>query len=684
MKSGIRMRDRVTHTAIAICLVAFASSPVSAESNSRRGLDLVFMVDADKFAAGDLTRFRKSLLDQAAMSGATEPVTLKPGETLNQMVARVYGYGDNNGWSPFRQIQADLVNSIIDVNKVEPTKVRPGQTLQVPQFIRRPLTKGSSLNKAQVLNASTSSLDNVARDTFTRRTWSYTIEAASSAVETSIWTRKTATADEAVVSSSTQREAGTTVIVVDADNLSQLGGLSGLQAKVRDGTFSLLPNTAEYVVNFGQTSLETITQKITEESKEQPPDLFPLTPDQINKVKQAGLGKLYLLDVFSAEGGCKHGDLVYDKSVQTLNSLGLSSEKNRIVKQSIDFYADKPKNIQFIKNWIQRSFQGQALQNYNLALAALMQTAPPIGLASDAIAIPGLFLQALYGTLAEDPSALVVSGSFYTSAEGSVFPKDIILNVRANLVNAVLNDDSAIEAPTQYFQEPLSTFNLYRELLGTVLVGYFDEAGVPRGMYSQTGLGVTTIDDGVVVGAQGGCKGMKGTGASFAAPVVATKLLVGRMLWAKKPNIPDPIAARNRLLASSFVQKAYLGKYRSGGAASAAKLYAPEGRYAVAPNGVSTDASRMGGQLTVTVEIPLALGVKFVDYVFDTEPGDISPGFISLLLNDDSAFMLEKQMMQPPVWTERKVKSICICGDDKKALSLSEAIKLFREVRRND
>lgn len=101
-------------------------------------------------------------------------------------------------------------------------------------------------------------------------------------------------------------------------------------------------------------------------------------------------------------------------------------------------------------------------------------------------------------------------------------------------------------------------------------------------------------------------------------------------------------------------------------------------------NGAIADASKMSGRLTVTVEISLNSGTKLVDYVFDTDPNDPSPGFTSLLLNQDSVFMLERQNSRVPVWRERQVKSICICGDDQKALSLPEAALLIKEVHKNE
>ncbi|CAB3722709.1 hypothetical protein [Achromobacter piechaudii] len=682
------MRRRITlryGIALSICL-GMASSPLCAAGvGARPGLDLVLMVDLEKFAADDLAPFRQSLLAQAAKSDATNLVTLLPGETLNQLVARVYGYGDQAGGSAFRGIQADLVGSIIDINNVEPAKLREGQTLKVPQFVRRPMTEGSWVSKAQVLNASKAATANVLDGSIAGMTWSYTVAPTSQLQDAVLWTRELAISDKSAIWNTTQRDAGTTLLRVDADRLDGLGGLPGLRAKVHDGTFSLLPNPDIYIVNFGQAAAASEQPGASVAADEEQAGAYHLTPAQVQKVRQWGPAKLYLLDVFSDTGGCRHGDLVYDKAVQTLNSLGLGSEAGRIQKQSIDFYADRSKNTQYIKDWIQRSFRGSALRNYNLQFDLLTQSPAPIGLAPDTIEIPGLFLQALYGTLAADSATLGVSGSFFTVTPDGAFPKDIILHGRANLINAVLNDTSAIESPTQYAQEPLSSFNLYRDLLGTVLVGYFDAAGTPRGMYSTTGTGVTTIDEGVVVGTQGACKGVTGSGASYATPVVAIKLLVGRMLWTPKSEVSDAMAARNRLLSSALVRKAYLGKYWSGGAASPARLYASrDGPYALLPDGRIVDAAKMSGHLTVTAEIPLASGSKLVDYVFDTDPDDPSPAFTSLFINDDSVFMLERQAALAPVWRERKVKSICLCTDDRKALSLSEAAALIKEVHKNE
>lgn len=661
-------------------------SPAYAEVNRRGSLELLLMVDLDRFAEDEFAPFRKLLLDEAERLGATESISLKPGEsTLNQLVSRTYGYADKRGAAPFRQVQAEIVSSIIKLNNVDPTKLRPGQTFLVPQFIRRPLTRGSSPAIAQVLNASNRKRYLASYDSVTEQSWSYTIAAPSTTSNAALWSRDAVLSDEAVLSTTTQRRAATTLIGVDADQLEEVGGIPWLRSKIRDGAFSLLPDTTHYIINFNQTPIARSLSKVSaDEYPEATKSPFKLNPEQLRKVTQAGPGKLYLLDVFSSTEGCKHGDLVYDKAVQTLKSLGLANEVGRIQKISVDFYADRARNTQLIKDWIDRSFRGNALKNYNQALSALMNSPSPSGVALDSVEVPGLFLQALYGMLSEDPSTLVVSGSFYTLAADAVFPKEIILHEHASLVSAVLNEASAIEARTHYNKEPLSTFNLYRELIGTVLVGYFDRDGVPRGMYSEKGFGVTTIDDGVVLGTMGGCTGLQTQGASFAAPVVATKLLVGRLLWASEANVPNAIAARNRLVGSADVNRAYLGKYWSAGASSPAKLYASVGNYLVTPEGSTSDAALMSGRLTVTVEIPSVFGATLAEYIFDPDPTDSSRGFTALLLDGESAFMLEKQLSQPPVWRERRINGICFCVNETTVVPISEAKKLIKEVRRHE
>ena len=98
MQSSIAVRGYAIHLAFAICLGGAVAPSLAAEPPARRGIDLVLLVDADKFARNDLAAFRKSLLDQAAKYGAMDSAALLPGESsLNQLVARVYGYRSSQG-----------------------------------------------------------------------------------------------------------------------------------------------------------------------------------------------------------------------------------------------------------------------------------------------------------------------------------------------------------------------------------------------------------------------------------------------------------------------------------------------------------------------------------------------------------------------------------------------------------
>jgi hypothetical protein len=232
-------------------------------------------------------------------------------------------------------------------------------------------------------------------------------------------------------------------------------------------------------------------------------------------------------------------------------------------------------------------------------------------------------------------------------------------------------------------KEPLRTFNQYREVLGTVLVGYFDEHGAPKGMYSKNGTGVTAIDDGVVVG-EGRCNGRTERGASFAAPVVAVKLLVGRLLWPERGDLTDAMSARLRLLRSASVRKEYFGHYWSGGPAAPQRLYAPMGHYLVSQDGTTKDATNLARRLTVMVEVQLSTGLKLVPYLFDPEDVDPSNGFLVLQLQDDSAFLLERTRQGLPAWQAVKPVSICFCTDDTTFIPVSEVRDILKEVARND
>lgn len=654
----------------ACCLAALTSVAVAkAQSTS----DLVLLVDQEKLVEAAHSTFRKALLAQSVEAGATESVEVKSGDTLNRIVSRVYGYADSaSGPAPYRAVQSELVGSIAQLNPGQSSSLQPGQILKVPKFLRRSLTKGSSPSLAQVLNLSQATRESGASQGLTGRAVAYTVRQTQ---PSGFWTRPDVLLDDKVVSSSTERTAGTSLVRIDTGQLPALGGLDGLREKFRAGLVAFLPNTEQYVVTFGQGGGPSAPHVDTPSANGN----AVLTAEQSKKLQEAGQGRLYLLDVFSTDptSSCLHGDLVYEKAIQTLRALGADAAVARIEKRSIDFYSNRAQNTKFIREWIERSFRGKALENYRAALSTLEKTPAPSAVPTGQTIVPGLFLQYLYGSLASEEDALVVSGSFFTQAESNIFPKDILLTTRASLVNAVLNESSSVEAQTQVFKEPIATFNLYRELLGTVLVGYFDSQGTARGMYSERGIGVTTIDDGIVVGNQGMCKGRKESGASFAAPVVAAKLLVGRLLWPSTGTLKDAFAARDRLVRSSTVRRAYLDRYWSAGASLPARLYSDSGQYLTHPDGTRTAISNLIGKLVVNVTMKLPYGDASASFAFKADPQDPRQSFSSLVIDGGDVYLYSDRESR---WRAVQVESICLCGDEKKNLSLSEAKALIREV----
>lgn len=686
-EGGVNVRSCGERTRWLLCAfaVSFAIGAFGPEyARAQAGTELVFLIDQERLV--DDAPLRRAILESSVQSAAMEVDALKEREALPQLVSRVYGYGVTQDSQRYKEVQLDLVKAIASLNSIKDlNKVPAGAPLRLPLFVKRPLTRGSNPSLAQVLNLTPEAVVVAPSEPAPIRKTSYTVATSDGSA---LWSRRATTLGSNPVSDAILRSAEKALLRVSLEQVQRFGGLPALRERIKSGTLALPPNTEMYEVSLGQAPPPApagLALGGAAPAPSQPkPAQFTFSAEQLAALRSAK-GSLYLLDTFSKDGStCSHGDLVREKAVQTLRKLGLESEVGRIKTLSVDFYANRAANIEYVRKWIAKSFRPPALDTYKLALAELEKASPPANVRPGAVTVPGLFLQAIYGTLSEDENTLVVSGSFYTVAPDNIFPKDIVLNPRANFVNAVLNDAVAIEAEPQAATEPLQTFNRYRESLGTVLVGYFDETGRAQGMYSAKGEGVTAIDDGTVSGEQGGCRGKQDRGASFAAPVVAVKLLVGRLLWPQGSDYTDAIAARQRLLRSASVRKDYLGKYWAAGPSAPERLYAPTGHFFVRPDGTRADAKKFAGRLTLTVEVDLSTGPKRVPYLFDPEDVDPSPGFSALSLESDQAFLLVRPKGGSASWFLTRPVGLCLCVDDKKVLSIPEALSTFKEVVRND
>ncbi|MDO8777610.1 MAG: hypothetical protein Q7K57_54625 [Burkholderiaceae bacterium] len=609
---------------------------------------------------------RQSLLEEAVRAQAVIPLVVRPHESLSSIVAREYGYGDNK---EHRELHSELVDAIKQINGRSDGKIFAGEEIGIPSSLRRPNSRGSSVSLAQVLDISSSRRASSVIASLTKGSNSKALAATTGVWSSQKLLAALGNARTNEPSASNSRAAAVGAVRMDLAQFKRLGGANLLRTNKED--IGIPPVTDDYILDFVEASTALVPTTSTGAS-----ETMKLSSEQLQTLAQGGQGKLYILDVFSTDGiTCSHGDLVYEKAIQSLRAMGAEGLSDRIVKFPIDFYSDRVGNTKFIENWVNQK-GGYIRESYQAALASLksLRTPPTDALR---IPIPGLFLQAIYSTLVQKEDALVIAGSFTTLSNTHVFPQDILLSNGSSLVSAVLNDDgSTVEGANQRFQEPLRTFSLYSNELGTVLVGYRNGNGPAKGMYSAMGTGVTTLDDGVVIGEVGACHGQRAMGASFATPLVAAKLLVGRLFWPKKGGQVDALAARKRLLNSGTVEGALVGKYWSAGTPSLERLLRPSGAGFFLTDGRVIDASKYVGKMFVSIKHPGPVGQ--LNLLFGGDGGDGSQAFSAIQFGSTATYLMNSRSL---TWQEVQIDHICICdGIEHRDISHSEAIKSFKEL----
>ncbi|WP_231679010.1 LysM peptidoglycan-binding domain-containing protein [Ralstonia pseudosolanacearum] len=611
----------------------------------------------------ELSSIRQSVLDAAVQTGSTTSTTVRPNDTLSNIVAREYGYPDG---TDYREVQSDVIDAIKQLNSLPSDKIIAGQKLTLPFFFRRPLSRGSTPQRAQILDlrGAEPSAARLTNDNSSSQLWSLGR------------VRATPTIPQATSSVQAVRAASTAILRLSDRQFFERRNL----LQLFKGNIAFPPVTDDFTLEFQDatesqpSTSSALTTSVTELDAK-------IDPNQLNQALTHS-GRLYLLDYFAAPGSqkCEHGDLVYDKAVQTLETIGAGALRDRIVRRNIDFYTDRDNNLKFIEDWIRRSFFGDIQSQYLEALKTLRdRVAPPKG-ASTQLAIPGLFLQAIYADILAKPDTLVISSSFTTNSITSAFPQELRLSRRVSLVAAVLNVNGAVLESTIYdYQEPLRTLRQLGDDLGAVLVGYKDGNGVPKGMYSQTGVGVTTIDFGTVVGTLDTCKGKADIGASFAAPTVAAKLLVARLIWPQQGTPGDAIAARRRLLMSGKVEDALLGKYRSAGTPTIQRLLRPEGSTVYSRDGKNEDAKRYVGKMYVSIKHDGPIGS--VPIVFGDTPDTVGTSFSAIQVGPDRLYLFDPRTLMWQSYPGSAVNGICLCDDAvSRQSSFSDVLKTISEV----
>lgn len=633
-----------------------ATGPVLAQQAG-----VVLLVNPSAVSRPEFAGLRQSMLNLAVEKRSIAGVTsVRSNEGLNNIIAREYGFGDT---AEQRVAQRDIADAIKRLNGLTSDRIFVGQQLELPAFVRRPSTKGSNRSLAQVADyAGNSRSALLIRDPTGSALWNRDHLPADAATS------------QAEVSAAASREAGTSLVRMGLDDFFR--NRAYIESLGNDIAFP--PVGDDFVINLLQLSTPTdapITLKNVTELER------PIDPSWILNATRVP-GKLYLLDFFAPKGSqqCEHGDLVRDKSEQILEAIGAGVLKDRIESINIDFFANRQGNLDLIRKWVDR-FSGPLKEQYLEKLSALeRRPAPPSTPGQAKLTVPGLFLQALYGTLLQRQDTLVISSSFSTISNDGVFPREFLFSGKSiSLVSAVLNESADLEDDFYKNQEPLQTFRMSGDELGAVLVGFKDGNGQPKGMFSSSGVGVTTIDFGTVVGQSGGCKGKADLGASFAAPAVAAKLLVARLIWTAEGGSANAIVARRRLVMAGKVEESLLGRYRSASTPSIQRLLRPRGGHIYDSHGKERDVSSLVGTAYLTLKNPSAGPPLYV--MFGRSPIPIANVFSAIQFAKDKAFVLDSRTLTWQVYSSSVIDALCLCDAKTSVQTIySEAINNISEV----
>jgi hypothetical protein len=306
---------------------------------------------------------------------------------------------------------------------------------------------------------------------------------------------------------------------------------------------------------------------------------YPVSPVKsiVEKLEAKSAGYYYILDFFNPtdENACTHGRLVMDKAIALLNNYGASHLAKNIIPIELSFYDNKDFAVEEMAKYV-NGYGDIIAANLNQIKETLKDSdEPPSDFSSDK-AIPLFYLNALYSNLLADQNTSIISSQYYAYIDGyETLPATYIPKSDVPLISAVL-DDSVDTVEEVIGIEPIRSFRDKRLEYGVSLVGAF-EAGVPFGMYSRDGNGVTFLDDGVVEGFSEACKGVLDKGTSFSTPSIGIKMFLAKAYWKMMGIKVNAFEEKIRFLLASDIVPSYVSNYASAGVPRLERLLKPDG-----------------------------------------------------------------------------------------------------------
>ncbi|HTG32992.1 MAG TPA: VCBS repeat-containing protein [Thermoanaerobaculia bacterium] len=327
-------------------------------------------------------------------------------------------------------------------------------------------------------------------------------------------------------------------------------------------------------------------------SDESNPTSQEVVPSQVTeavrKVDPKDAGFYVVLDFFeSGLGTCSHGRKVLEVAQQVVRSYGGDRLVKNIVPVDLDFFKDKVVSKKAIESYINREF-GDSVRAYMLStLESLLKSSR-----REKYQTPLLFVQAIISNFIDDKISpvRVMSSSFKTNMDGfRVLPRNFRADGQVVMLSAVDNvENSFVETISSI--EPLASYWSIRRDYAIGLVGGYKANGVPFGMTSERGDGVTFAGRGSGWGGGGNtCIQPRELGTSFSTPEVGAKLFLAQAFWKSKGLSITGVEAKRRALLASDIEPQLLGKFASAGRIAMERLLVANGTFVVEPDGKVTE-----------------------------------------------------------------------------------------------
>lgn len=301
---------------------------------------------------------------------------------------------------------------------------------------------------------------------------------------------------------------------------------------------------------------------------------------KLSEIRIEDFGTYYIIDYLS-DDKCSHGNNVLSVIKQRLKEYSLDSVNSKIIPIQIDFFSnpkDAIRNLEKILNENQNLFKISDIEfqgNLN-NLKKLTDNQIEKFKKDCSKCVPETFADILlkhyYSTKPD-----IISTSIWLRTNRSIKP-NFTNSSNTNFITAALNEQGSIiedlaENGNNSIEPLLSCYTSYSKF-GSIIVGNKTGNDEFSGMYSNQGQGVSTLGIGIGYDNLISCFGKSYKGTSFATPDVAVKLLIAKAYWRRKNLLPFPNAleSRIRLLMSSDLDLAYIGKFASAGLINLEKL----------------------------------------------------------------------------------------------------------------